>query len=73
MSNYVGNDINKSFTDVNKANMIAVSIKETERFVLECLKAVGVKHEHALQQAVLLAQADKRGHISHGLNRLGTL
>lgn len=48
-----------------------VSIEETKRFVTDCLKAVGTEQENALAMAELLAEADKRGHFSHGLNRLG--
>ena len=44
---------------------------EAQRFMVDCLKAVGTASKAAEQQAELLIQADRFGHPSHGLNRLG--
>ncbi|KOB65275.1 Malate dehydrogenase [Operophtera brumata] len=38
----------------------------------DCLKAVGAAARAAEMQAELLIQADRMGHPSHGLNRLGS-
>lgn len=43
---------------------------EAQRFMVDCLKAVGTASKAAEQQAELLIQADRFGHPSHGLNRL---
>ncbi|KIH47485.1 hypothetical protein ANCDUO_22455 [Ancylostoma duodenale] len=40
------------------------------RFMVDCMKAVGVVESHAGQLADVLIEADVRGHYSHGLNRL---
>lgn len=48
-----------------------VKTSEAFRFMVDCLKAVGAASKAAEQQAELLIQADKLGHPSHGLNRLG--
>lgn len=36
------------------------------------MTAVGTCKEHARQLADVIVEADRRGHYSHGLNRLGT-
>ena len=43
---------------------------DAQRFMMECLKAVGAACYPAKLQAELLIEADKIGHQSHGLNRL---
>lgn len=48
-----------------------VATKDAMRFMKDCLKAVGASDGPASQQAELLFQADRMGHPSHGLNRLG--
>ncbi|EYB83092.1 hypothetical protein Y032_0343g3064 [Ancylostoma ceylanicum] len=40
------------------------------RFMVDCMKSVGVVESHAGQLADVLIEADVRGHYSHGLNRL---
>ncbi|KAK6735675.1 hypothetical protein RB195_018725 [Necator americanus] len=40
------------------------------RFMVDCMKSVGVVESHAGQLAEVLIEADVRGHYSHGLNRL---
>ncbi|KAH9635841.1 hypothetical protein HF086_002401 [Spodoptera exigua] len=47
-----------------------VRVAEAQRFMSDCLKAVGTASKAADLQAALLIQADKFGHPSHGLNRL---
>ncbi|CAG0898130.1 unnamed protein product [Darwinula stevensoni] len=44
--------------------------KEVVDFVVRCMEAVGTKRPNALAIAEVLAEADYRGHYSHGLNRL---
>lgn len=53
--------------------MIRVATVEACRFMVDCLHAAGANREAAEQQAKLLIQADKCGHPSHGMNRLGKL
>lgn len=48
-----------------------VATTEAYRFMADCLKAVGAAARAAELQAELLIQADRMGHPSHGLNRLG--
>lgn len=48
-----------------------VATAEALRFMTDCLKAVGATASAAQQQAELLIEADRVGHPSHGLNRLG--
>ncbi|KAK7081043.1 hypothetical protein SK128_002031 [Halocaridina rubra] len=45
--------------------------KEVHRFIVESLVSDGVPKENAKQLADVLVEADKRGHFSHGLQRLG--
>ncbi|KAJ8717398.1 hypothetical protein PYW08_005797 [Mythimna loreyi] len=47
-----------------------VLTQDAQRFMVDCLKAVGAGKKPALQQAELLIEADKMGHHSHGMNRL---
>lgn len=50
-----------------------IAIDEVKRFMSDCALAVGVPQSHAKALADLLAEADYRGHYSHGMNRLGRL
>lgn len=43
---------------------------EVKRFIVDCLTRVGAPENHASAMADVLAEADRRGHYSHGLNRL---
>ncbi|CAG9864222.1 unnamed protein product [Phyllotreta striolata] len=45
-------------------------LKESRRFMIDCLKAVGAQQKHAEIVADNLLEADHRGHYSHGMNRL---
>ncbi|KAF2880771.1 hypothetical protein ILUMI_25399 [Ignelater luminosus] len=47
-----------------------VPLKESRRFITECMEAVGTPTSHAEALADLLVEADYRGHYSHGMNRL---
>ncbi|PAV70957.1 hypothetical protein WR25_20932 [Diploscapter pachys] len=47
-----------------------VEIKEMRRFMVDCMTTAGACESHAAQLADVLAEGDKRGHYSHGLNRL---
>lgn len=47
-----------------------VEIPELKRFITDCMVKVGTAPDHAAQMADVLAEADRRGHYSHGLNRL---
>jgi len=49
---------------------VIVSEEELLRFGCECLEAVGASHDHAEQHITVLVEADRRGHYSHGFNRL---
>ncbi|KAL0967871.1 hypothetical protein UPYG_G00258730 [Umbra pygmaea] len=43
---------------------------EVLSFIERCMVAVGTKPSHAKSLAVVLVEGDRRGHYSHGLNRL---
>ncbi|XP_033646222.1 uncharacterized oxidoreductase YjmC-like isoform X2 [Asterias rubens] len=49
---------------------VLVPLAEVQSFVERCILAVGAKPSHAKDLATLIACADHRGHLSHGLNRL---
>lgn len=44
--------------------------EEVHRYMVDCMTAVGTPKFHATALADVLIAADKRGHFSHGLNRL---
>ncbi|XP_064090531.1 uncharacterized oxidoreductase YjmC-like isoform X1 [Macrobrachium nipponense] len=44
--------------------------EEVHRYMVDCMMAVGTPKFHATALADVLIAADKRGHFSHGLNRL---
>ncbi|KAK9679661.1 Malate/L-lactate dehydrogenase [Popillia japonica] len=47
-----------------------IPLAEAKRFISECLQAVGAPKKHADAMGDLLVAADRRGHMSHGMNRL---
>jgi len=47
-----------------------ISEEELQRFGTDCLVAVGTCQEHASAHIAVLVEADRRGHYSHGFNRL---
>jgi len=47
-----------------------ISEEELQRFGEDCLVAVGANRDHAAQHIAVLVEADRRGHYSHGFNRL---
>lgn len=49
---------------------ILVSEKEMVDWGISCLEAAGAHREHAAKQVKVLLSADRRGHYSHGFNRL---
>ena len=49
-----------------------VQTTEVLTFVSKCIEAAGGTSEHAHSLAEVILAADRRGHFSHGLNRLGT-
>ena len=51
----------------------AVPVNEVQRFIVDCMKSVGTKADHAASLGDNLTAADHRGHYSHGLNRLGNM
>lgn len=55
-------------SDENKMGL--VSIDETRRFMTDCFLRSKTSPENAKAMADLLAEADYRGHFSHGMNRL---
>jgi LDH2 family malate/lactate/ureidoglycolate dehydrogenase len=48
-----------------------VPVKEITRFMTDTFTAVGTIHDYAVHMAQVLVMADFKGHLSHGLNRLG--
>ena len=48
-----------------------VSTDAVHSFVKRCMVSAGVDDSHAVDLANLLLAADRRGHFSHGINRLG--
>ncbi|XP_068727510.1 uncharacterized oxidoreductase YjmC-like [Montipora capricornis] len=49
-----------------------VAPAEVESFVESCMKSVGTDPQHSKALAQVLREADVRGHVTHGLNRLET-
>lgn len=47
-----------------------IPVADLQRFGEDCLVAVGCGREHAAAHIAVLVEADKRGHYSHGFNRL---
>lgn len=47
------------------------TVTEIHRYMVDCMTSVGTPKEHASALADVLLEADRRGHYSHGLNRLG--
>ncbi|XP_044744357.1 uncharacterized oxidoreductase YjmC-like [Coccinella septempunctata] len=47
-----------------------IPIPEVKRFIFDCMRAVGTPDDYSQQMAEILADADYRGHFSHGMNRL---
>ncbi|XP_036391576.1 uncharacterized oxidoreductase YjmC-like [Megalops cyprinoides] len=43
---------------------------EVQSFIERCMLAVGTKRSHAISLAEVLVEGDRRGHYSHGLNRM---
>ena len=53
------------------ANSKLVDVKEASQFICRCMEATGAPPAHAASLADVLIAGDKRGHYSHGMNRLG--
>jgi len=49
---------------------LVTSLDEAKRFIIDCFKAVGTQTEYAETLADNLIEADYRGHLSHGMNRI---
>ncbi|XP_056137622.1 (2R)-3-sulfolactate dehydrogenase (NADP(+))-like [Lampris incognitus] len=47
-----------------------ISQKEVQTFIERCMTAVGTQPHHARSLAEVLVEGDRRGHYSHGLNRM---
>ena len=47
-----------------------VDPEDCHLFIRTCVEACGAPKEHASSLADVVVEADKRGHYSHGLNRL---
>uniref|UniRef100_A0A1I7Z406 Malate dehydrogenase n=1 Tax=Steinernema glaseri TaxID=37863 RepID=A0A1I7Z406_9BILA len=47
-----------------------VAVDEVRRFIVDCMTRVGTDKSHSEQLADVLVCGDRRGHYSHGLNRL---
>ena len=50
-----------------------VPVADVESFVERCMRAVGTDQHHCTALAQVLCAADVRGHLTHGLHRLGKL
>ena len=50
-----------------------VLVAEVRSFVERCMVSVGTNPKHGAALSQVLTEADVRGHITHGLNRLGPL
>ena len=48
-----------------------VDLDEAKKFICRCMEATGAPPGHASSLADVLLAGDKRGHYSHGMNRLG--
>ena len=62
----------RDFVQKKMSELFLVTSKEVIRFVTECMVAVGAAAKHGEILADTLLVADRRGHYSHGLNRLGS-
>jgi LDH2 family malate/lactate/ureidoglycolate dehydrogenase len=62
----------RSYSCKKKSNKGAiVPVEKITRFMTDTFTAVGTNHDHAVHMAQVLVMADFKGHLSHGLNRLG--
>lgn len=50
-----------------------VAVAEVESFVERCMMAVGTDPQHCKALSQVLIEADVRGHLTHGLHRLGRI
>jgi len=67
-----GGDIDLVSAQVAEAGEnVAVGEEELLQWAVTCLEVAGAATNHAESQAKLLLAADRRGHYSHGFNRLG--
>lgn len=48
-----------------------VAVTEVQSFVERCMIAVGTDPQHCKALSQVLGEADIRGHLTHGLHRLG--
>lgn len=56
--------------DIFADNKGMISIAEARRFMTDCFMKSNTNRENSQAMADLLAEADYRGHYSHGMNRL---
>ena len=56
---------------VKKLFLLQIPENEVKRYMIDCMTSVGTAEENAAHLADALVAGDKRGHFSHGLNRLG--
>ncbi len=54
-----------------KESYVLIPVHRVFDFVKRCMVATEVSSSHATDLANLLVAADRRGHFSHGINRLG--
>lgn len=47
-----------------------IAIAEVKRFIFDCMRALNTPDDYSQQMAEILAEADYKGHFSHGMNRL---
>lgn len=45
--------------------------EDAKQFMINCLQAAGSEPGPAEEQADVMLEADRQGHFSHGMNRLG--
>jgi LDH2 family malate/lactate/ureidoglycolate dehydrogenase len=68
---YRDNICSKMMSDNSAGKGTIEHLTEITCFITDVFTAVGTNNDHALQMAHMLVMADFKGHLSHGLNRLG--
>ena len=63
----------ESKASFSSTNSKLVDVEEARQFICRCIEATDAPPEHAASLADVLIAGDKRGHYSHGMNRLGEL
>lgn len=59
------------YAAADKHKYLKVTFDETKRFMVDCLKSAGASPDNAKVHSDCLFDADYKGFVSHGMNRLG--